>query len=70
MRSLTQRLCNFGVEFSLSDTSPQEQHKAKLQLLDLLGVALGGLETEESKRALAVCRSLGAGPDGSLKPSA
>lgn len=64
MPSLTRRLCEFGTDFTLSSASGVEIRKAKLLLLDLIGVALAGLETEEAEKAFRACQALNLGGGG------
>ena len=60
MQTLTQRLAEFGANFSIADVPAETLHYAKLLTLDLLGVAIGGLETEEAAVTMRACRALGA----------
>jgi len=59
MTSLTQKLARFGVDLSLDTIPAKDLHYAKLLTLDLIGVAIAGLETKEAKSALNACRILG-----------
>ena len=59
MSSLTQKLARFGVNLSLDKIPLNDIHHAKLLTLDLIGVAIAGLETIEAKSALNACRILG-----------
>ncbi|MBT6275500.1 MAG: MmgE/PrpD family protein [Chromatiales bacterium] len=58
MRTLTQQFADFGARLSIADVPAETLHYAKLLTLDLLGVAIGGLETEEATVAMRACRAL------------
>ena len=59
--TLTGALARFGAAFSLDDVPEDDRHYAKLLLLDLLGCALAGLDTEEARIARRAGRALSPG---------
>ncbi len=61
MSTLTGELAAFGASFTLDDVPEDDRHYAKLLILDLLGVAIAGLDTDEARHALRACRALSPG---------
>ncbi len=62
--TLTGALARFGAAFSLDDVPEDDRRYAKLLLLDLLGCALAGLDTEEARIARRAGRALSPGGGG------
>jgi len=58
MQTLTQRFADFGAHLCITEVPAETLHYAKLLTLDLLGVAIGGLETEEAAVTMRACRAL------------
>ena len=59
--TLTGPLARFGAAFSLDDVPEDDRRCAKLLLLDLLGCALAGLDTEEARISRRAGRALSPG---------
>ncbi len=61
MQTLMQRLAELGARFPLHDVSADDGHDAKLLVLDLFGVAIAGLKSEEARLAPPVGAKLDSG---------
>lgn len=59
--TLSSAFARFGAAFSLDDVPEDDRRYAKLLLLDLLGCALAGLDTEEARLARRAARALSPG---------
>ena len=59
--TLAGALARFGASFSLDDVPEGDRRYAKLLLLDLLGCAIAGLDTEEARLARRAGRALSPG---------
>ena len=57
--SLSESLAAFTAELTLERVPAEVVHHARLLLLDLLGAALAGVETEEARAMLAAARAFG-----------
>ncbi len=62
----TERLANYIVEAKLSDFPDEVVQKAKQCILNEIGAALGGAQTELGQRHIAFAKDLGGRPDSTI----
>ncbi|HSK29075.1 MAG TPA: MmgE/PrpD family protein, partial [Candidatus Limnocylindria bacterium] len=63
---VTDTLARFVTETHFSTISEQTRAKAKLHILDTLGVALAGVDQPAAQIALDYCKSLGVSNEASI----
>ena len=66
METIVQKLAAYASALRFEDLPPTVVERAKICLLDLLGIALAGAQRENTGIARAVARSLGAGGDATV----
>lgn len=66
MTQVTDKVLRFVIDTTYEDLPPQVIHEAKRSLLDAIGAALAGAETEKGKMALRVAARLGGTSESSV----
>ncbi len=66
MSSLSQELARFVVETKFEDLPEAVVHEAKRTLLDSVGCALAGIQTDKGRISIALARRLGGPPESSI----
>ena len=66
MAGVTQKLVNFAVDTKFEELPLDAVHEAKRCILDCIGCALAGLDTNKGKYAIQLARRLGGQPESTI----